>query len=185
MLSPTQFSETHSKLATEGGFTVNPRTGENVTSGISVAPLDNEMQVPVAQSTPGTLQAYAESPGNQARFERGHATHLGGWRNEGTDYLDTPTVHPHTPGGGGEARARKQMVLSDQMAGFDLDTFEEKPNPFNPDTRAQHGMEPHEIAGPSREGMPTGERRRRAEFAASQPEVQSWINAPRRGRREG
>ena len=177
-LSPTQFNEVQTKLQ-GGGFTVNPRSGADVTSGISVAPLDNERIIKGGASA-SDLASFHGSAGNQERFGRGAS--FGGWRKEGTDYIDTPTVYPNTPGG--EARARKQMVLSDQMAGYNISTKTEQSNPFNPDTRAELGMEPHEIAGPSREGMPTTERRRRAEFAASQPEVQAWINAPRQGRRE-
>lgn len=180
-LSTNQFKEIHGKLASDGGFTVDPRTGDAVTSGISVAPMDNERVLAPGQSSPASIQSYHGEPGNQERFDRAKATKLGGWRGpDGSDYLDTPTVHPHTPGGGGLARARKQMVLSDQIAAFDLDSFDELPNPFHPGGREMQGKEPHELAGGSREGMSTEKRRKQAEWRAQQPEVQSWVNAPRR-----
>ena len=74
MLSPTQFSQTHGKLE-EGGFTVNPRTGDDVTAGIAVAPLDNEQvfQAGASQETSRATTAGCE-PGEIR--SRGF---VGGW----------------------------------------------------------------------------------------------------------
>lgn len=178
-----QFAEIHAKLAAQGGFTVNPRTGAEITSGISVAPRQNERRVPVAESAPSALAEYHAA--NAARFgpgprqpgaPRGPAVSrnasLGGWRSpDGEDVFDTPTVYKNTPRG--EVGARKQMVLSGQEAGFKLDTFEEIPNPFHPRTREVMGKEPHELANIA------GRDRSGSEFAARQPEVQAWIESPR------
>lgn len=167
-LSPSQFGGIHRKLETDGGFTVSAKSGRPITSGISVAPRENEQRVDVASSTPQVLADYHAA--NADRFSRGAA--LGGWRSpEGQDVLDTPTVYPNNPGG--ETRARQQMVLAGQEAAFKLDDFEEVPNPFHPVTRNVMGLGQHEIAdiaGRGREG---------SEFAARQPEVQAWINSPR------
>jgi hypothetical protein len=124
-LSQGQFKEVHQRLATEGGFTVNPTSGERVTKGISVAPFGNERTVPSATSTPGDIASYHAA--NTDRFGRGAS--LGGWRHEGTDYLDTPTVYPDTPGG--VSRSRRQMLASDQIASFNLSDFSEKFNPYH------------------------------------------------------
>jgi hypothetical protein len=162
----------------QGGFTVNPRTGEDVTSGISVAPRENEAKFRPA--SPGDIDGYAAA--NHGRFDKSSATMLGGWRGpDNTDYLDTPTVHPKTPGGGGEARARSQMVMSHQIAGFDLDTFEEKHNPFHPVGRQEMGKESHELADAAqpKEGESMSRAKARSAWVAKQPETQAWINSPR------
>jgi len=128
-LSKKQFQETHGKLASQGGFTINPGTGESVTEGISVAPAGNERQLRGKESTPEALAAYHAE--NTERFGRGAS--LGGWRNKGTDYLDTPTVYPNTPGG--VSRSRRQMLASSQIASFNLSTFTESFNPYHPENR--------------------------------------------------
>lgn len=128
-LSPQQFAEIHSRLASEGGFTVNPKSGERVTKGISVAPASNERQIPVSQSTPESLATYHGE--NTARFAKGAS--LGGWRFQGTDYLDTPTVYPNTPGG--VSRSRRQMLASNQIASFNLSDFSESFNPYHAENR--------------------------------------------------
>src|SRR5262245_48991394 len=124
-LSKEQFAEIHGRLASEGGFTVNPKSGARVTKGISVAPAANELQIPVSQSTPASLAAYHGE--NAPRFAKGAS--LGGWRHEGTDYLDTPTVYPATPGG--VSRSRRQMLASNQIASFNLGDFSESFNPYH------------------------------------------------------
>lgn len=173
-MSDAQFAATHAKLASQGGFTVNPRTGADITSGISVAPRGNEHREPLASSSPGALQDYAAS--NVHRWvsspETGfHNASLGGWRSEGHDVLDTPTVYKNTPGG--QTAARKNMVLSDQEAGFHLDTFQEIHNPFHPMGRQAMGLGGHELAD-----LGTGSRER-SEWQMQQPEVQAWVNQPR------
>ena len=174
-LSNVQFDKVHGLLGSQGGFTVNPHTGREITSGISVAPYGNSKVVPVGDSTPDVLQHYAEA--NLRRFgpEGGRNASLGGWRSEDSDFFDTPTVYKHTPGG--EAGARKQMVLSRQEAGFDLDSFEEVFNPFHEEGRRKTGREPHELA------VGHDSSRERAEWVLQQPEVQAWVNFPRNGRR--
>jgi hypothetical protein len=171
MMNEHQFGATHAKLATDGGFTVDPRTGEDATSGLSVAPRGNERKVPIGESSPATLESYAAD--NTDRWSGGRNASLGGWRSEDADYYDTPTVYKNTPGG--HVGARKQMILAGQEAGFHLDTFQEVFNPFHPEGRRKSGRESHEladIAGRGREG---------SEFVASQPEAQAWINSPREG----
>lgn len=178
MMNEEQFAATHAKLGIQGGFTVNPRSGADITSGISVAPRGNELKVPITQSAPSTLADYAGAnvnrwtPGHdESGVLRGRNASLGGWRSEDSDYFDTPTVYPNNPRG--MSGARKQMVLSGQEAGFHLDTFQEIFNPFHPEARRKQGMETHELAdaaGRGREG---------ADFAMRQPEVQAWVNGPR------
>lgn len=191
-LSEHQFGETHAKLMA-GGFTVDPRTGMDVTSGWSVAPRDNEHKIAADASTPGHIQAYAEA--NAGRFES-HATKLGGWadldeNDTPTHFLDTPSVHPHTPGGGGHARARRQQVLSHQIAAMNLDKLPDfdaatEYNPMHPIGRRRLGLEEHEIANAAhpREGDTPEQMRRRSEFAYAQPETQAWVNFPRKMSRD-
>lgn len=170
MLNDDQFREIHGKLASDGGFTVNPHSGEPVTSGISVAPRGNERKTLIVDSTPELLKAYHGE--NTARFRQGAS--LGGWRSEDSDYFDTPTVYPATPAG--HSDSRQQMVRAGQEASFNLDSFTEEFNPFHPEGRRKSGRESHEIADIAGRG-PGG-----AEFAMRQPEVQSWVNQPRGGR---
>ncbi len=178
LMSDEQFAVTHAKLASQGGFTVNPRTGADVTSGISVAPRENEHRDPISESTASTLKTYATR--NTSRWTnvtddagKVTATHnasLGGWRSDSQDVLDTPTVYRNTPGG--QSAARKNMVLSEQEAGFDLDSFQEIHNPFHPKGREAMGMEGHELAN-----LGTGSRAR-SEWQLQQPEVQAWVRGP-------
>lgn len=151
-LSRGQFKALHAQLGTDGGFTVNPFTGEAVTSGISVAPHGNEERIPAANSAPQDLANYHADIDNQRRFDRGAS--FGGWRetkeipkddydytksgNPGdvriTDFLDTPTVYPNTPGG--NSRARNQMLKANQIAGFRLDDFQELTNPHHAENKS-------------------------------------------------
>lgn len=129
MISKDQFGEIHALLKSQGGFTVNPGTGEAITEGISVAPAANELKLRGKESTPEAVAGYHAA--NAERFGRGAS--MGGWRNKGTDYLDTPTIYPNTPGG--VSRSRRQMLASDQIASFNLSTFSESFNPYHPENR--------------------------------------------------
>lgn len=148
----------------QGGFTIDPNTGADIPQGVSVAPHGNERQIPADQTTSGDLQNYVVR--NAARFRTGDA--FGGWHNQGTDFLDTPRVYPDQPSGHEDARAA--MVKNRQLAGFDLGTFTEQPNPFHPGMRPQIGMERHEIADAALSNP---------QFALNQPEVQAWAGMPR------
>lgn len=132
-LSRGQFKALHEQLGTDGGFTVNPRSGEAVTSGISVAPHGNELRVPAASASPEMLANYHSDIGNQERFSRGAS--FGGWRSEttGDDFLDTPTVYKNNPGG--QRGARNQMIKSNQIAGFRLDDFQTLVNPHHAENK--------------------------------------------------
>jgi hypothetical protein len=134
-LSNGEFKKLHGKLGSDGGFTVNPRTGEAVSSGISVAPAGNELRIPAARTSPQTLSNYHQDPGNQERFTRGAS--FGGWRSEnsGDDFIDTPTVYQNSAGG--QSRARNQMLKSNQLAGFRLDDFEELTNPHHAENKSK------------------------------------------------
>lgn len=175
-ISPEQFKDIHSRLGTDGGFTVNARTGKAITSGISVAPFGNERRVPVESSTPDVLAEYHAQNQSAGRFGgpeavgtrfQGSAS-LGGWRSESDDFFDTPTVYKNTPAG--NAAARRQMVHSRQEAGFNLDTFEEIPNPFHPEMRRKTGQEPHELADMALKDP---------KLAMQQPEIKAWTEMPR------
>jgi hypothetical protein len=133
-LSAGQFSDLHKRLGTDGGFTVHPFTAEDKTSGISVAPLGNELRVPAGSTSPGALKRYHDDRGNQRRFSRGAS--FGGWRSEttGDDFIDTPTVYPNTPSG--NSRARNQMIKSNQIAGFRLDDYQELTNPHHAENKS-------------------------------------------------
>jgi hypothetical protein len=168
----------HAELAANGGFTVNPTSLEPITKGISVAPFGNERKLPVSESSPEALEEYHGE--NTDRFARGAS--LGGWRSADTntgaesDYYDTPTVYPETPGG--ITRSRRQMVLSRQEAAFNLRTFDEIFNPFHPVGRQKGQFSgPHELADQAVKS------REHAEIVAQQPEVQAWINGPAQRRK--
>lgn len=133
VLQPDQFQALHNDLGESGGFTVNPTTGAPKTSGISVAPAANELRLEKGAS-PEDISAYHSAPGNQERFSRGAS--LGGWRDDksGDDFLDTPTVYPETPGG--LSRARNQMLLSNQIAGYQISKGHTLLNPFHPENKS-------------------------------------------------
>lgn len=129
-LSQEQFEALHSDLETQGGFTVDPGTGAPRTKGISVAPAKNEVTSPIDETSPADIREYHDRPQNQERYARGAS--LGGWRSDKKklDYLDTPTVYPETPGG--HARARNQMLKSNQLAAYHISRGVEELNPFHP-----------------------------------------------------
>lgn len=156
-LSRGQFKALHEQLGTDGGFTVNPKTGEPVTSGISVAPHGNEMRVPSEQSSPEMLANYHSDIGNQERFSRNAS--FGGWRSDttGDDFLDTPTVYKNNPGG--QRGARNQMIKSNQIAGFRLDDFQELTNPYHAENQS--------LEVSAREHTPE--------------DVAAWVEMPRNG----
>jgi hypothetical protein len=133
-LSEGEFKKLHGKLGSDGGFTVNPRTGVAVSSGISVAPAGNEMRIPAGRTTPGSLASYHGDPGNQERFTRGAS--FGGWRSEnsGDDFIDTPTVYQNSAGG--QSRARNQMLKSNQISAYDIDRGETLLNPFHSENKS-------------------------------------------------
>jgi hypothetical protein len=156
-LSRGQFKGLHEQLGTDGGFTVNPFTGEAVTKGISVAPHGNELRVPAAQTSPEMVANYHSDIGNQERFDRGAS--FGGWRHSGSgdDFLDTPTVYKNNPGG--QRGARNQMIKSNQIAAFRLDDFQELINPYHKENQSL------EIS--AREHTPE--------------DVAAWVEMPRNG----
>jgi hypothetical protein len=133
-LSQGQFGELHDSLGSDGGFTVNPTSGEALTSGISVAPAGNELRLPASQSSPKSLQEFHEDSGNQQRFDKGAS--FGGWRSKasGDDFIDTPTVHPNTPEG--QVTARTSMLKNNQIAAFELDSFNTLLNPFHSENQS-------------------------------------------------
>lgn len=162
-MSHAQFEGVHRDLLANKGFTVNPHTGAPIESGISVAPYGNESRAPVAETTPESIARYADDPRNRHRFVRGAA--LGGWISEDDAYLDTPTVH------GSEQEARSAMVRNRQQAGFDLSTFDEVPNVYDPESRRKLSLPQHEMADVAH---------RNPGYAMQQPEVQAWIKSTRR-----
>lgn len=134
-LSRGQFEGLFNDLATQGGFTVNPGTGEAAKRGISVATEANEKRFAAADTSPGALAEYHGDAGNQERFGRGAS--FGGWRDSrsGDDFLDTPTVYPETPGG--LRRARNQMLKSDQIAAYRISSGDTLVNPFHPANQSE------------------------------------------------
>jgi hypothetical protein len=132
-LSQGQFKGLFNDLKTQGGFTVNPGTGAPKKKGISVATEANEMRLDRTETSPGKLSEYHGDSDNQERFGRGAS--FGGWRSEGgDDFIDTPTVYPETPGG--QARARNQMLKSNQIGSYHISRGATELNPFHPENQS-------------------------------------------------
>jgi hypothetical protein len=159
-----QYGEMVRRMGEEGGFTYNPRKDIYETEGWAVSPHKEAEQVtPSGETSPALMGAY-------------HAKHedllsqkpnmMGGWRNEGSDYLDVSKVYP--PTGGGQSAARYQAVKHSQEATFNLGTFQEDPNPF---MNAEKYPEFHALAT-SGQSM--------SQVMKKSPEIEAWVQGPSR-----
>jgi hypothetical protein len=168
MLNDQQFSAIAGKLATDGGFTVNPKTGSSPSTGWMMAVPGHESRTPIADTTGSTVKDYVGAKAEQLGKS---GMHVGGWRSEdaGQDVLDVSKRYPETPAG--HSGARRDAVYGKQEAGFRLSDFHTEYNPFHPAGREASGRAPHELADAAVKNP---------HFAAKQPEVQAWINSPKR-----
>lgn len=130
MLSGRQFVGLAQQLGTQGGFTVDPRTGSQPSSGVSVAIPGREV---ITEGTRArTLVNYAASNADALAHS---GAHLGGWRNpdNGKDYLDVSHVIPEHPRGHHIADVHHAMHVNQQIASFDLGSANTIQNPRFPD----------------------------------------------------
>jgi hypothetical protein len=119
------------RLATEGGFTYDPRKRDFVTEGYSVAAHPAaELRVGgtadeahlagyVAGSAPLWQQQKAKGRGQEM---------IGGWQSDDASVLDIPKVYPATPQG--HSNSRRAQILRGQEASFSLHDMAEEPNPW-------------------------------------------------------
>lgn len=175
-----QYGEMVQKLGAEGGFTYNPRKDKFETSGWAVSPYPQHESIrPQAESTPERMAGYHEEHADLLG-EKPHM--MGGWRNEGSDYLDVSKLYP--PTGGGQSAARYQSVKHNQLASMNLGTFEEDVNPFHsagkagPDTPITSLNEKFpEFAHLASSGNSM------SQIMKKSPEMEAWINSPSRSER--
>ena len=100
--------------AMNGGATINPKTGENVTSGYAVGGVMEYKYV-----TP-TLADLEEIQGDVQRMVEAHPNCMVGfWMNDGTLYVDAINITKH------EEAARIVAETFNEIAFFNLDTNEE------------------------------------------------------------
>ena len=179
VISDNQFREIHSKFKSDGGFTVDPKTGAPVTSGISVATKGNEAKFDSETSTPQDVKNYHAA--NTERWAKGKKAKIGGWvepnpvtgKNE--DYLDTPSVFANT--GAGHTLARGHAIINDQIASWNIDKGEGIYNPFNQQGRQGLGFDDGGV-----ENEFAYMARKKPELAMKQPEIQGYVSGP--GERE-
>jgi hypothetical protein len=129
--SPHQFGEMKNRLASQGGFTYDPRKKDFVTEGYSVAAhpaaelrvhggaSEAHLQGYVAGSAPLWSQQKGKGRGNEM---------IGGWRSDDADVLDVPKVFPASPIG--HQKSRQAQILRNQEASFSLHGMEEDTNPW-------------------------------------------------------
>jgi hypothetical protein len=100
----------HNLLDTEGGFTLNPLTGEAVTTGFAVAfphSLGIEGVDRVYYADVERLIAYAQG------FTPDTLVMIGGWKHEGKYYVELTQVLPNRYDALRIARVRKQLAIYD------------------------------------------------------------------------
>jgi hypothetical protein len=160
--------EMSQRLGSEGGFTYNPRKSIFETSGFSVATHpEHEERIPISESGPGAMAAF------QTKHAETLATppeHVGGWRSDSHDVMDTPSVYP--PTGAGETAARYQSIKHGQEAYYGLHTGEETANPFH-----SKGTQFPEFAALATSGQSMSQIMKKA------PEMEAWTQSPARRER--
>jgi hypothetical protein len=167
MLSSGQFESLAGQLRTSGGFTVDPRTGNQPTSGVAVAMQGAEETVPRASGA--DIASYA---GRHAKALSQPGAHIGGWDagdgggntsekelidqttarynpmtrddpraelHRNVDVLDASRVIEEHPRGHHMAEVYHAMHVNRQAAAFDLSSFKTIVNPRAPyDWRAKN-----------------------------------------------
>lgn len=112
-------SDLHNRLKEpDGGFTVDPRTGKDVTKGYAVAAFpERSKEIPLDQIQPSDIQSYADNNADVLGKE-GHM--LGGWHDPATSnvWLDVSIVTSS------KSKAIRIAQETNQIAIFDLQSFE-------------------------------------------------------------
>ena len=116
----------------EGGFTVNPRTGDRPETGVFVSVKGHEEKHELESFGKEQVSEYINSPDNLAQLTRTRNL-VGGWGEDGEAYLDVSRTFPETGGpGGGFTRSRTFAKLNDQIAFFQRSNWTTEYNPNHP-----------------------------------------------------
>lgn len=86
-----------------------------------VSDYGSEQRIPSAETTEEDLKNYAERTGLTAASP---AEHMGGWRFQGTDYLDKSRRYPN------ESTGRAAMAFQNQQSMFDASKKPEDPGAY-------------------------------------------------------
>jgi hypothetical protein len=172
-----QFGEMKNRLATQGGFTYDPRKRDFVTSGYAVAAHPAaELRVP-GEASEHHLEGYTigSAPLWQQQKSRGRGQEMiGGWRSENADVLDIPKVFPATPIG--HQKSRQAQVLRNQEASFSLHEGAEDTNPWFAGTKS---LPPGRLSQQFPEfGNVVAKNRTAAIDPEKYPEISHWSDAP-------
>jgi hypothetical protein len=148
-LSDAQFSGLHKQLKTEGGFSVDVKTGKSPTVGYMVAIPGHEEQIRSVNVAPAHLKEYVQKHG--ADLDRKGA-HFGGWDNKakGDTSLDIaknikPDKKVARKYGASVAKAdaltstHDLMLASNQEAAYDVKTGKDVDNPHYKDDGRRNG----------------------------------------------
>ena len=114
-VSRLKTADLHSRLRVEGGFTVNPRSGEQPTEGFAVSRFKGREAKFEGYATPDEIAAYERKNWNLLSKP---GVHIGGWYNEDDKhtYLDVSDVLAD------KREANSIAWKNDQIAFFDLKT---------------------------------------------------------------
>jgi hypothetical protein len=126
----------------DGGFTLNPRTGEKLDSGVMVSLGGMEQRHSLASVNHLDFANYVNSPGHLDALTR-RGRHMGGWVSSmGTTKLnEEPRIQRDlvmdvsrrfNPTPEGRTSARREAVANNQEAIFDLGSFNAEVNPLHP-----------------------------------------------------
>lgn len=121
-LSDESAKDLHTRLQEpDGGFTIDARTGDDVTRGFAVAAFkDRSKEIPVKNLTPDDLKSYVDSNSDLLSKPENK---FGGWHDPETGHvwLDVSMVTTN------KAKAIQKAKAENQIAIFDLSTFESIP----------------------------------------------------------
>jgi hypothetical protein len=112
------------KLQTEGGYTVDPRTGKEPTQGYMVGQFGTGQVRPPGTTRGHDLARYAVEHAKQLS---GPPHYLGGWQQPEGDYTEQSDLYPATPAG--KTQSGFAAILGNQQASFAIHTKQDIANP--------------------------------------------------------
>jgi hypothetical protein len=132
VLQPLQFTELHEQMRRSGGFTVDPKTGTQPQSGISVALAAHERVIYNNATKAGDLERFAK---DRAGPLSRPGAHFGTWADtdeSGHDYLDVAMVTPSNERFPilDKAVGVTESIKHGQKAAYNLGTGVTIPNPY-------------------------------------------------------
>ena len=135
MLSGKQFGALYSGGPGGGGFSVNPKTGAEPSSGYMVSKAGTERLIPSSMTHPEHLEQFAKA--HEGAWSQGQ-DYMGGWNDPGTGTVALD-VSANLPSGGPVERAGAHlaMITHKQRALYHIDTDSVETNKYYGKTKPE------------------------------------------------